>query len=109
MNWPWYFILDLGIWGVAAAVMLWAWPRLDKSWRLTASLTAVLVMVLQVGNEVLSFNLFKAWSFSLEHNRLIGWNILGAPAEEYLFWFAFAWFLPFLYSGCAAAFREGKP
>ncbi len=96
---PWYFILDLIIWGITIGVVVWAWRRLVQKQCWVLCLTAFIVMILQTLNEVLSFNFFKAWTFSLEHNRFIGLNFLDAPIEEYLFWFSFAWLLPFLYSG----------
>lgn len=102
MNWPWYLLLDVVLWLITAAVMWWSWPRLDAGQRRGAWLAAVVVMVLQVGNELLSLNVFQAWSFSPEHNRLIGFALWGAPLEEYLFWFAFAWMIPFGYAGFAS-------
>lgn len=99
--WPWYFILDLVLWGIAAGITVWAWPRLDRRWKLSVFWTIGIVMVLQVGNELLSLHVFQAWEFSTEHNRLLGLDLWGAPVEEYLFWFAFAWAIPFLYSGLA--------
>ncbi|MEW6515763.1 MAG: hypothetical protein AB1439_02495 [candidate division FCPU426 bacterium] len=102
MNWPWYLLLDVFLWAVAAGLMLWAWPRMDAAGRRDACLTACLVMALQVGNELLSLRVFHAWSFSQAHNRLLGLDLLGAPVEEYLFWFAFAWMIPFGYAGLAS-------
>jgi hypothetical protein len=103
---PWYFILDLALWGAVLVPVVWAWRRLEARERLAPALTAVLVMILQTGNELLSFNFFKAWSFSLAHNRFLGINILGAPLEEYLFWFAFAWLVPFAYAGLSVRYAS---
>ena len=94
-----YLWMDLALWGITLGIMVWAWPRLTGRARSGACLTAFLVMVLQVLNEVLSLDIFHAWSFSLEHNQFIGIQWLGAPLEEFLFWFAFAWMIPFLYAG----------
>jgi hypothetical protein len=81
------------------ATVVWAWRIMTPQWRASAVITACIVMVLQVFNELLSLHVFHAWDFSQEHNRLVGVDLWGAPIEEYLFWFAFAWFVPFLYSG----------
>lgn len=112
----WYLFLDLALCGLAAATVLWAWPRLDRPWRRSALWTAGTVMLLQCVNEYLSLHVFRAWTFSFEHNHLVGLDVLGVPVEEMLFWFAFAWFIPFAYSGLAALFRpaasspaEGQP
>lgn len=103
---PWYFMLDLALWLMTIGVMLWAWPQLTTTWRMSAVVTALLVMPLQVLNEYLSLHVVFAWTFSLDHNKMIGWDIFGTPVEEYLFWFAFAWFCPFLYSGLVAYFNK---
>jgi lycopene cyclase domain-containing protein len=100
----WYFWMDMGLWAIAFFCLGWAWPRLILRTRLIAAATAGWVMLLQVVNELLSLRIFHAWSFSLEHNRFIGIEWLGAPLEEYLFWFAFSWMIPFLYSG----FRQNQ-
>jgi hypothetical protein len=105
---PWYLILDLIIWGITVGVVVWAWRRLEIKQRWVVSLTSFIVMVLQTLNEVLSFNLFEAWTFSLEHNRFIGLKFLDAPIEEYLFWFSFAWLLPFLYSGLCTIYNKNQ-
>lgn len=102
MTWPWYLLLDAGLWLITLAVIGFFWPRLDAEWRRGACLAACVVMVLQVGNELLSLNVFQAWSFSQEHNRLVGLDFWGVPIEEYLFWFAFAWMIPFGYAGLAS-------
>ncbi len=102
---PWYFILDLGLWALTAAVVASAWPRMGKAWRRSACATALVVMVLQSFNEVLSRKVFQAWTFSYEHNRMIGISLLGEPVEEHLFWWAFAWMIPFGYAGLIAWFR----
>jgi hypothetical protein len=94
-----YFWMDLALWGATLGVLVWAGRRISARARTVAALTALVVMLLQVGNEVLSLNIFHAWSFSLEHNQFIGIQWLGAPLEEFLFWFAFAWWIPFLYAG----------
>ncbi len=112
--WPWYFIMDVGLWTLAAAVVFWAWPHLGHWWRLSACLTAGLVMILQSLNEVLSRQVFQAWTFSYEHNRMVGVTFLGEPLEEHLFWWAFAWMLPFFYLGLVAWFgkrdrKHGRP
>jgi lycopene cyclase domain-containing protein len=39
---------------------------------------------------------------------MIGWAVAGIPVEEYLFWFAFAWMVPFLYSGLSASPRIAR-
>jgi lycopene cyclase domain-containing protein len=106
MNGPWYLLLDAALWLIALGVVRWSWPRLDAGERRGAWLAAALVMVLQVGNEWLSLNVFQAWSFSQAHNRLLGVELWGAPLEEYFFWFAFAWMIPFGYAGLAS--REGR-
>jgi len=103
---PWYFMTDLVFCGLAAAAVVWAWPKLGPVWRTSAWMTAVLVMILQTVNEYLSLMVFEAWTFSFEYNRLIGWSILGTPVEEYLFWFSFAWLVPFFYSGWVAVFGD---
>jgi hypothetical protein len=105
MTWPWYLLLDAALWLIALSLIWWSWPRLNAGWRRSALFAACLVMVLQVGNELLSLNVFQAWSFSQVHNRLLGVELWGAPLEEYLFWFAFAWMIPFGYAGLAS--REG--
>jgi len=104
--WPWYLVLDLVLWGITVVIILWVWPRLSNYWRISALLVVGLVMVLQVLNEVLSLHIFEAWTFSEAHNRLLGIILWGAPIEEYLFWFAFAWMIPFLYSGLAVWFEK---
>jgi hypothetical protein len=56
MTWPWYLLLDAGLWLITLAVIGCFWPRLDAEWRRGACLAACVVMVLQVGNELLSLN-----------------------------------------------------
>jgi hypothetical protein len=107
MNGHWYFLTDLALCGLAAAVIGWAWPRLDSLWRGSACLTAGIVMVLQVVNEYLGLIVFKAWSVSSDPHAWLGWFPGGIPVEEYLFWFAFAWLIPFAYSGLAVRFAAG--
>lgn len=105
-NWPWYFLVDCVIGLTAVAAVLWSWPRLGTLWRAGAAATAIIIMVLQTLNEYLSFHVFQAWILSEEYNRLIGWNIAGTPVEEYIFWYSFAWMIPFLYSGLVERFGE---
>ncbi|MBN1594595.1 hypothetical protein JW933_01580 [candidate division FCPU426 bacterium] len=105
--WPWYLILDLALWAITAVIIRWSWPRLDPVVRKCVFITVFVVMVLQVLNELLSLHVFKAWDFSEDYNRLLGINLWGAPIEEYLFWFAYAWMIPFLYSGLAGG--KSKP
>lgn len=104
---PWYFFMDLGLWAMAVLVIVWAWPKTSRRQRFSACSTAVLVMILQSVNEVLSITVFSAWSFSHQHNRMLGLKFLGQPLEEHLFWWAFAWFIPFFYYGWAV--RWPKP
>ncbi len=99
--WPWYFMMDLILWGISLALVKWSWSKLSRSWKTTAMVTATLVMGLQTWNEWLSFNVYKAWGFSQAHNTLLGIHFLGAPVEEHLFWYAFAWMVPFLYARLA--------
>ncbi len=103
---PWFFILDLGLWGMAVAVVCWAWPKTGIIWRVSSCSTAVLVMIFQSFNEILSRQVFQAWTFSYEHNRMIGVDFLGEPIEEYLFWWAFAWLIPFFYVGLVGWFNK---
>lgn len=102
MKLPWYMIMDLMLCGMAIAAVYWAWPKMNRYWRWSALLTAITVMILQVLNELLSLHIFKAWEFSEQYSSLIGVNVWGAPLEEYLFWFPFAWMITFLYSGLSA-------
>lgn len=106
--WPWYFLMDLGLWAISLVIVGWSWKRLNRLWKLTALVTAIVVMGLQTWNEWLSYNVYKAWGFSQAHNTLLGINFLGAPVEEHLFWFAFAWMVPFLYARLAGGRRAGN-
>jgi hypothetical protein len=108
-KWPWYFIMDLGLWAITLVIVRWAWPRLDRYWKISVLITIGLVMILQVVNELVSLHIFKAWGFSEEYGSLLGWDIGGAPVEEYLFWFAYAWMIPFLYSGLIAQYKKREP
>lgn len=114
MTLPWYFIMDLGLWAMTVVVILWTWPKIGRVWRLCASCTAVVVMILQSINEVMSCRIFLAWTFSYEYNRMIGISFLGDPLEEHLFWWAFAWLAPFFYLGLVDWFekwdqKRGRP
>ena len=102
MKMPWYFLTDVVLCLLAAAAVGWAWPRMTSLWRRSAVITAVVVMVLQCVNEYFSLLVFKAWTFSFAHNTLVGVEVFGVPIEEMLFWFAFAWMIPFVYSGLAS-------
>ena len=105
-HWPWYFIMDIGLWAVTLVIVYWAWTRLDRYWKTSAIITIILVMILQVANELVSLHIFKAWGFSEEYGSLLGLDIWGVPIEEYLFWFAYAGMIPLLYSGLIATFQK---
>jgi hypothetical protein len=101
---PWYLFLDILLWAWTILTICWALPKMDRLHRWSACSAAVTVMVLQTINEVVSRRMFNAWTFSFDHNIMIGVNFLGEPLEEYLFWWAYAWLIPFGYYGLVAWF-----
>ncbi len=106
MKLPWYLILDILLWIWAGWTIRWAWPKLGRVHRWSACSAAVCVMALQTLNEFMSRRIYNAWTFSFDHNSMIGINFLGDPLEEYLFWWSYAWLIPFGYYGLVAWFGK---
>jgi hypothetical protein len=106
MKLPWYFITDLLLCLATGGVIRWSWPNLGPVNKWSAVSAASVIMILQTANELISRKIFHAWTFSFEHNCMIGLNFLGEPLEEYLFWWAYAWLIPFGYCGLIAWFNQ---
>lgn len=102
---PWYLITDIFLWTVTVLVLRWSWPQIGKISRITAATNAVWIMLLQTTCEILSRKL-NVWTFAYDHNTMIGINLMGEPIEEYLFWWAYAWVIPFGYYGLVAWFNR---
>ncbi|NTV52967.1 MAG: hypothetical protein HGA76_08160 [Candidatus Firestonebacteria bacterium] len=106
MKLPWYLFLDILLWIWASWAFFRTWPKLGFVHRASACSSAVCIMTLQTVNELMSRKMFSAWTFSYEYNSMIGLDFLGEPLEEYLFWWAFAWLIPFGYYGLVAWFGD---
>lgn len=73
-------------------------PRISPSYRKPFWLTTLIMAVVSVIMEQLFLH-FEVWGFSEAVDPLIGWWVLGAPVEEYVFWFGATPFCLSLYLG----------
>ncbi len=84
---PFYFLeCVLLFWIPGLALLVGVWPRLTSAERGAFGRTLALMTPLTL---LMEFVYLKAdiWSFSQAHDPLLGVTLLGAPIEEFTFWF----------------------
>ena len=90
---PRYFIDDLLVfWLPSAALAAWLWRGLDALTRKAFFLTLAVVLPATFAMEFVYLKV-HIWRLDLSKDPLIGLSILGAPIEEFLFWFGAAFFI----------------
>ncbi|MFW6221788.1 MAG: hypothetical protein ACOC4C_04915 [Fibrobacterota bacterium] len=76
----------IGFWIPVIILSVIVLPRQKQCMQKAFFATCLLLMPITIGFEYLSLYL-DIWNFSEEHSSLWGYAILGAPVEEFIFWF----------------------
>src|SRR5579872_6246682 len=95
---PRYFIVYfIFFWIPILIITPFLWPRLDRITRKAVLITLFLFCF------PLSFSMeyvylwADVWNFTQVWDPLLGWNIWGAPVEEFVFWFGAPWIVLYVY------------
>jgi lycopene cyclase domain-containing protein len=84
---PLYFLTCVGIFWIPGTALLVAnWRRLDKRRKKSFFILLGIMAVVTFAMEYV-YLAADIWSFSEAHDPLLGLVILGAPIEEFTFWF----------------------
>ncbi len=84
---PLYFeICVLSFWLPGAALMIGIWRTLDRASRRAFWIRCAGMALVTFGMEYV-YLWADIWNFSEERDPLLGIEIMGAPIEEFLFWF----------------------
>jgi len=85
-------------WVPSLLFVLFLFPRVAPAYRRPFWLAALIMGAVSIVMEQLFLH-FEVWGFSEAVDPLVGWWVLGAPVEEYVYWFGATPFCLSVYLG----------